>query len=135
MDPLTLAIFLIVGLSFAGIVLLGIFYPGSGADQVDWKQTRSAELEYANEADDLEQMESAVNAKRRARGVPEISHRELKSEIEGLLAGDESPAEAALAEEDLRQMMEARNARRRARGEAEQSLEEFEKSIQGEDES
>jgi len=128
-DPLTLAIFLIVGLSFVGIILLGLFYPGSGAEQVDWKQTRSPELEASNEIDDLAQMESAVNAKRRARGVAEISHRELKAEIEGLLAENEGPSDAALAAEDLRQMLEARNARRRARGEAEESLEEFERSL------
>ena len=131
MDPLTLAIFLIVGLSFVGIVLLGLFYPGSGAEQVDWKQTRSPELEAANEIDDLAQMESAVNAKRRARGVPEINHRELKNEIDGLIAGGDGASEAALAQEDLRQMLDARNARRLARGEPEQSLEDFERSLLG----
>jgi hypothetical protein len=74
-------------------------------------------------------MEAAVNAKRRARGAAEISHLELKAEIERELAGIHEDEE--LEEEDLRQLLEARNARRRARGEAEQTLEEFERSLLG----
>ena len=38
---------------FLGVIALGVFYPGSGADQVDWRPTRSAELEFQNEIDDL----------------------------------------------------------------------------------
>lgn len=108
-------------------MLIGILYPGSGADQLDWRPTRSAELEYTNEIDDLEQMEAAVNAKRRARGAAEISHVELKAEIERELA--EIQNDPALEEEDLAQLLEARNSRRRARGKPEQTLEEFERSL------
>jgi len=127
MDSFALIVIVVIVLIVTAVVLIGILYPGSGADQLDWRQTRSAELEYTNEIDDLEQMEAAVNAKRRARGAAEISHRELKAEIDRDLAGGQE--DDALEREDLEQLLEARNARRRARGEAEQTLEEFERSL------
>ncbi len=129
MDPFALIVIVVIALIISAVVLIGILFPGSGADQLDWRQTRSAELEYTNEIDDLAQMEAAVNAKRRARGAAEISHLELKAEIERELAGIHEDEE--LEEEDLRQLLEARNVRRRARGEAEQTLEEFERSLLG----
>jgi hypothetical protein len=128
-DPFALIVIVVIALIISAVVLIGILFPGSGADQLDWRQTRSAELEYTNEIDDLAQMEAAVNAKRRARGAAEISHLELKAEIERELAGIHEDEE--LEEEDLRQLLEARNVRRRARGEAEQTLEEFERSLLG----
>ena len=127
MDSFALIVIAVIVLLVTAVVLIGILYPGSGADQLDWRQTRSAELEYTNEIDDLEQMEAAVNAKRRARGAAEISHVELKAEIERELAGIHNDPD--LEEEDLAQLLEARNARRRARGQAEQTLEEFERSL------
>ena len=45
---------------------LGRWYPGSGAEQVDWKPTRSPELEAELELDDVDQMLEAQNARRRA---------------------------------------------------------------------
>ncbi len=119
----------VIALIISAVVLIGILYPGSGADRLDWRPTRSAELEYTNEIDDLAQMEAAVNAKRRARGAAAISHVELKAEIEREMADIREDAE--LEEEDLRQLLEARNSRRRARGQAEQTLEEFERSLLG----
>ena len=127
MDSFALIVIVVIVLLVTAVVLIGILFPGSGADQLDWRQTRSAELEYTNEIDDLEQMEAAVNAKRRARGAAEISHVELKAEIERELAGIHN--DPGLEEEDLAQLLEARNSRRRARGQAEQTLEEFERSL------
>ena len=127
MDSFALIVIAVIALLVLAVVLIGILYPGSGAEQLDWRQTRSAELEYTNEIDDLEQMQEAVNAKRRARGAAEISHHELKAEIDRELAGiHEDPQ---LEQEDLAQLLEARNARRRKRGEPEQTLEEFERSL------
>jgi hypothetical protein len=53
------------------ILALGRWYPGSGADVLDWKPTRSLETEAELELDDIEQMLEAQNARRRARGEPE----------------------------------------------------------------
>jgi uncharacterized protein YyaL (SSP411 family) len=126
-DSFALIVIAVIALLVLAVVLIGILYPGSGAEQLDWRRTRSAELEYTNEIDDLEQMQEAVNTKRRARGAAEISHHELKAEIDRELAGiHEDPQ---FEQEELAQLLEARNARRRKRGEAEQTLEEFERSL------
>ena len=59
---------------FGGLVVIGIFlaigkwYPGSGAEQVDWRPTRSPEVEAELEIDDVDQMIEAQNARRRASG-------------------------------------------------------------------
>ena len=55
----------------AGILLLGLYSPRSGADVLDWRPTRSPEAEAQNEVDDMAQMLEASNALRRRRGAPE----------------------------------------------------------------
>jgi hypothetical protein len=80
-EPLTIAMLVLAGLLLGGIVLLGRFYPGSGAEQLDWRPTRSAELEASNEVDDAVQMREAINAKRRARGAPELTEEDLEARV------------------------------------------------------
>ncbi len=53
----------------AGIVLLGLRSPRSGADVLGWRPTRSPETEAANEVDDVDQMLEAANRLRRRRGA------------------------------------------------------------------
>ena len=77
MDPVTIVMLAIAVLFVLAILLLGRFYPGSGAEQLDWRPTRSPELEAANEIDDVEQMREAVNRRRRQRGEPELTEDEL----------------------------------------------------------
>ena len=55
------------------LVLLARAYPGSGADLLDWKPTRSYELEAELELQDVEQMIAAQNAYRRRRGAEELT--------------------------------------------------------------
>jgi hypothetical protein len=69
---------LIIGVLF----LIGHFYQGSTADLVDWKPTRSPEVEAQNEIDDLQQMLEAQNEMRRRRGAPEIDESALRAEVE-----------------------------------------------------
>jgi hypothetical protein len=79
-----LFVLVMVGLGAAfllAILALGRFYPGSGAEQLDWRPTRSVELEVQNEIDDLEQMVEAVNARRRARGQAELTDEELQERV------------------------------------------------------
>lgn len=64
------------------LVAVGHFYPGSNADLVDWKPTRSPEVEAQNEIDDVRQMVEAQNAMRRRRGAPEIDEEALRAEVE-----------------------------------------------------
>ena len=73
MDPFALIMLGIVGGLLVAFLLLGRFYPGSGAQQLDWRPTRSAEVELQNEIDDEEQMFEAINARRRARGQAELT--------------------------------------------------------------
>jgi hypothetical protein len=63
------------------LVLIGHFYPGSSAELVDWRPTRSPELEAQNEIDDVQQMLEAQNEMRRRRGVEERDEQELREEV------------------------------------------------------
>ena len=63
------------------LVLVGHFYPGTSADLVDWKPTRSPELEVQNEIDDVRQMLEAQNEIRRRRGAPEITEADLREQV------------------------------------------------------
>jgi hypothetical protein len=64
------------------LLLIGHFYEGSSADLVDWKPTRSPEVEAQNEIDDVRQMLEAQNEMRRRRGVPEVDEGRLRAEVE-----------------------------------------------------
>jgi uncharacterized protein YkwD len=73
---------MLVLLFFVGVILLvGHFYPGSGADLLDWKPTRSYETEAQLEADDVQQMLEAQNEMRRRRGAPELTPEELNEKV------------------------------------------------------
>jgi hypothetical protein len=63
------------------LVLVGHFYPGSSADLVDWKPTRSPAVEAQNEIDDIRQMMDAQNEMRRRRGAPEMTEAELRRSV------------------------------------------------------
>ena len=60
---------------------IGKWYPGSGAEQVDWKPTRSIEQEVELELQDVDEMLEANNERRRRSGRPEISEDGLRAEI------------------------------------------------------
>jgi hypothetical protein len=64
------------------LLLIGHFYQGSTADLVDWKPTRSPEVEVQNEIDDVRQMLEAQNEMRRRRGAAELTEDALRAEIE-----------------------------------------------------
>ena len=81
MDEFSLFVF------FGGLVVIGIFlaigkwYPGSGAEQVDWRPTRSPEVEAELEIDDVDQMIEAQNARRRASGRREITEDDVRAQV------------------------------------------------------
>ena len=62
-----------IGVIVLCLVLLARAYPGSGADLVDWKPTRSPEVEAQLEVDDVQQMIAAQNEYRRRRGARELT--------------------------------------------------------------
>ena len=131
---------IVVGGLLVWVIVLGLWHPRSGADVLDWRPTRSAELEAQNEVDDLDQMLRATNARRRARGEPELTEEMLEARVledrreqdrlrERYLADSESPADV---EADIAQMLERVNAGRRRRGEAELTAEEYRARIDAE---
>jgi hypothetical protein len=77
------ALFVLFGFIVAiGILLaLGKWYPGSGAEQVDWRPTRSPEVEAELELDDVDQMLEAQNARRRASGRPERTEEDVRLQV------------------------------------------------------
>ena len=54
---------------------LGRWYPGSGSEQVDWRPTRSPEVE------DVDQMLEAHNVRRRASGRPERTEDDVRDQV------------------------------------------------------
>lgn len=77
---------IIVIAGFAGmlifILLLGLYHPKSGADILDWKPTRSAELEVQNDIDDMDQMIAAQNELRARHGKPPRSEEDVEAEVQ-----------------------------------------------------
>ena len=67
---------------FLIFLAIGKWYPGSGAEQVDWRPTRSPELEAELELEDIEQMIEAQNLRRRATGRPEITEDQVRADVE-----------------------------------------------------
>src|ERR671925_507412 len=60
------------------VVLARAFERHSVADIIDWKPTRSPEVEAQNEVDDVRQMIEAQNALRRKRGAKEITEADVQ---------------------------------------------------------
>ena len=57
MDPFVVVILGGVAVIVIFVLLLGRFYPGSGADVLDWKPNHAAiETQIENELDDIDQM-------------------------------------------------------------------------------
>ncbi len=77
---------IIVITGFAGmlifILLLGLYHPKSGAEILDWKPTRSAELEVQNDIDDLDQMIAAQNVLRAKHGKAPRSEEEVEAQVQ-----------------------------------------------------
>lgn len=70
-------VLLLVGVLF----LIDHYYTGNNAELLDWKPTRSPELEAQNEVDDVQQMLEAQNEMRRRRGVDDRDEQELRDEV------------------------------------------------------
>jgi hypothetical protein len=73
-------VLLVIGVLF----LIEHFYTGNNAELLDWKPTRSPELEAQNEIDDVQQMLEAQNEMRRRRGAAERNDEVAAEERERL---------------------------------------------------
>ena len=120
----------IFGLLIVMILLLGIFYPGSGADQLDWKPTRSPEVEAQNEVDDIAQMLEAANARRRKRGAAELTEEGMNARVhEELRLQAEMREKSGMLDQEMQQLLDARNEKRRKKGLPEMTLDELRASL------
>ena len=70
-----------VALALLLVVFLAIgkYYPGTGADVLDWQPTRSYEDEIRLEIEDIDEMLEASNERRRRTGRPELTEDEIGS--------------------------------------------------------
>ena len=61
---------------------IGKWYPGSGAEVLDWQPTRSYEDEIRLEIEDIDEMLEASNERRRRTGRPELTEEQVRDEVE-----------------------------------------------------
>ncbi len=120
-----------IGGLVVALLLLGRFYPGSGAEQVDWRPTRSAAVEVSNEIDDLDQMLATTNARRRARGKPEHTEQSLSAELARESALAHQRRHDDVGDLETAQLLDAKNARRLRLGRPPISLEEYKRGLGG----
>jgi hypothetical protein len=78
-DVLTVVFGGLIGFFVVTVLLLGVFSQRSPREFLDWKPTRSPELEMENELDDVQQMIDAQNEMRRRRGAPEITEEDVRA--------------------------------------------------------
>jgi hypothetical protein len=112
------------------IVLLGKFYPGSGLEQLGMRSAREiTERREELEAEDLQQMLAAHNARRRARGEAEVSLEDVQMRVNQDMHEQRKRREEYLDERELDELLEATNARRRARGLPERTREDVKREF------
>jgi hypothetical protein len=81
-DPFTVVVVGALAVLLLVFWMIGSYYPGSGLEQLGLKSTRELiERREALEAEDLDQMLAAHNARKRARGEPEITAEELELRV------------------------------------------------------
>ena len=131
MDPFVVVIFGGVAVIVIFVLLLGRFYPGSGADVLDWKPNHAAlETQIENELDDIDQMLDAANERRRRRGKPELTERQLRADVAAEQRELNARREAQLEREEIDQLLTLKNERRQAKGQPEITEEEFRASLE-----
>jgi hypothetical protein len=81
-DPFTLVVVAGLGLLVLVFWLIGRYYPGSGLEQLGLQSARElTERREELEAEDLDQMLRAHNARKRARGEPEVTAEEYEARL------------------------------------------------------
>jgi hypothetical protein len=121
-DPFALVLLAGFVALIVGVWLLGKYYPGTGLEQLGMRSAREiVETRERLDAEDLEQMLAAHNARRRARGESEVTVADLEQRVMEDFGEMQRRREAYLADRELDEMLEATNARRRARGLPERS--------------
>ncbi len=130
MDALAIAVLGAVAVLILWVWLLGKHSSGSNLEPLGLRSARQiTEDREALEADDLQQMLEAHNARRRRRGEPEVSVAEIEQRVMSDLQDQRRRSDAYLADRELDQLLEATNARRRARGLPERTRAEVQREL------
>jgi hypothetical protein len=129
-DPFAVIILGGVAALVVALYLLGRFFPGSGAEQLDWRPGHNYEQKVMAEIEDLDQMLEATNARRRRRGEAELTEHALHQRVRDDMTEAQQRREAHLAEEDLQQLLDAKNERRRRRGQPPVTLAEVKAEVE-----
>jgi hypothetical protein len=112
------------------IWLLGKHYPGNGLEQVGLRSARQiTETRESLEAEDLQQMLAAHNARRKARGEREVTVADLELRVMEDASEQRRRRDQYLADRELDQLLEATNERRRARGLPERTREQAQREL------
>ena len=131
-DPFAVVILGGIAAVILSVWLLGKFYPGSGMEQLGLRSAREiSETREQLEAEDLDQMLAAHNARRRARGQSEVTASDMELRVARDAGEQQRRREAYLADRELDQLLEATNARRRARGLPERTREQVREEFGG----
>jgi hypothetical protein len=77
-----LAVMVALALLLLVFLAIGKWYPGTGADVLDWQPTRSYEDEIRLEIEDIDEMLEASNERRRRTGRPELTEDQVRDEVE-----------------------------------------------------
>ena len=132
MDPLALIWVGVVAVIVLCLWLVGRFYPGSGLNEIGMRSAREiAEQREELEAEDLDQMMAAHNARRRARGESEVTTDDLELRVAADLRDQQRRRETYMADRELDQLLVATNARRQARGQPPRTREEVRREFGG----
>jgi len=104
MDFILITLGLLVVLFLLMLATARMFKDYKAADLLDWKPTRSPEVEAQNEIDDVQQMIAAQNELRRKRGAKEITeadvHRQAQEDQAVRARGRGPFAEGASVDDD-----------------------------------
>lgn len=130
MDPFAVIILGGLGGVVVACLLLGKFYPGNGSDVLDWKPTRSHDVEAQNEVDDIEQMLEAANRRRRRRGEAELTEASLQHAVAEDVRASHARSDRYTADQEIDQMLEVKNRRRIARGLPAISAEDYRRQLE-----
>lgn len=132
MDPFAIVLLGALAALILWVWLLGKYYPGSGLEQLGLRSAREiTENREALDAEDLDQMLSAANARRRARGEREVSVADLEMQVMEDVREQRRRREEYMADRELDQLLEVTNSRRRARGLPERTREDVRREFGG----
>jgi len=81
-DTFTLIVTVGMVLGFLAILALGLWHPKSGAEVLEWRPTRSPEVEAQNDVDDVDQMIAAQNRLRERRGKSARTQEDVEAQVD-----------------------------------------------------